>query len=85
MDKQKTDPAFPCLPMNDNFGRMIVPVPGMSKYEFVLKDFMIGAMNFECEPDQILEISIELTNMYFKHLNNNNESEQSTESIFAIK
>tara|TARA_R110002126_G_scaffold284679_1_gene434533 strand:+ start:51 stop:314 length:264 start_codon:yes stop_codon:yes gene_type:complete len=29
------DPAFPCMPIKDNFGRIIAPI-GLTKYEHVL-------------------------------------------------
>jgi len=83
MNKEEKEPAYPCFPMNDNFGRMVVPVPGMSKYEVVLRDFMIAATNFECDPKEILKIADALTILYFKHLNENNEPEQSVTNLFA--
>lgn len=85
MDKQKTDPAFPCLPMNDNFGRMIVPVPGMSKYEIVLKDFICVLMQRPYDSElTVINAAQDMTEAYFKHLNNNNESE-STKPVFTIQ
>ncbi len=75
MTKEQKEPAFPCTPLQDNFGRLIVPVAGMSKYEVVLKDFMIAATNYLLEPEEILKIADALTILYFKHLNKSNESD----------
>jgi len=37
-----TQPAYPVVPLQDNFHRMIVPVPGLSKLEhFALEIFKI--------------------------------------------
>jgi hypothetical protein len=36
MKIDKNAPAFPCLPQQDQFGRIIAPIPGMTKYEHVL-------------------------------------------------
>jgi hypothetical protein len=85
MTKEQKEPAFPCTPLQDNFGRLVVPVAGMSKYEVVLKDFMIAATNFECEPDEILKIADALTILYFKHLNEKNESDTTTHPAITIK
>ena len=27
---------MPCMPIQDQFGRLVAPIPGMSKYEYVL-------------------------------------------------
>ena len=32
--KFETSPAFPTTPVQDSFGRMVVPVPGLTKIEF---------------------------------------------------
>ena len=30
-------PAFPCMPIQDQYNRLIAPIPGMSKLEYDLK------------------------------------------------
>lgn len=85
MTKEQKEPAFPCKPLQDNFGRLVVPVAGMNKYEVVLKDFMIAATNFEFEPEEILKIADALTNLYFKHLNEKNESDTTTKPVLTIQ
>jgi hypothetical protein len=36
MKTDKNSPAFPCMPVQDQFGRLVAPIPGMTKYEQVL-------------------------------------------------
>ena len=36
MKIDKNAPAFPCMPAQDQFGRIYAPIPGMTKYEQVL-------------------------------------------------
>jgi len=52
-----TQPAYPVVPLQDNFHRMIVPVPGLSKLEhFALEIFKSRLSN------NIDDSSIELMN-----------------------
>ena len=85
MTKEQKEPAFPCTPLQDNFGRLVVPVAGMSKYEVVLKDFMIAAAVYESKPEEALKIADALTILYFKHLNEKNESDTTTKPVFTIQ
>ena len=36
MKVEKNSPAFPVMPVQDQFGRLVAPIPGLSKYEHVL-------------------------------------------------
>ena len=36
MKIDKNAPAFPVMPVQDQFGRLVAPIPGLSKYEHVL-------------------------------------------------
>jgi hypothetical protein len=46
MNKNATQPAFPCLPIQDKFNQLVVPVPGMSKLEhFVLEIYKVHLQN----------------------------------------
>jgi HD superfamily phosphohydrolase len=39
---QLTQPAFPIMPIQDNFKRLIVPVPGLNKLEhFALEIYLV--------------------------------------------
>jgi hypothetical protein len=46
MYKNANQPAFPCLPIQDKFNQLVVPVPGMSKLEhFVLEIYKVHLQN----------------------------------------
>ena len=46
MNKNFTQPAFPCLPIQDKFNQLVVPVPGMSKFEhFVIEIYKVHLQN----------------------------------------
>ena len=48
-----TQPAYPVVPLQDNFKRLVVPIPGLSKLEyFSLKMLEIY---FDDEDDNIIE------------------------------
>ena len=36
-------PAFPCVPIQDNFGRLIAAIPGMTKLEYVTIQIFISS------------------------------------------
>ena len=36
MKYQTNAPAYPCMPIKDEFGRIIAAIPGFTKYEQVL-------------------------------------------------
>ena len=40
MKIDKNAPALPCMPIQDQFGRLVAPIPGMSKYEYVLLNIL---------------------------------------------
>lgn len=56
-----TQPAYPVVPLQDNFKRLIVPIPGISKLEhFALEIYKAKIMNNLDEFDIVLmDISIE--------------------------
>ena len=56
-----TQPAYPVVPLQDNFKRLIVPIPGLSKLEhFALEIYKAKIMNNLDEFDIVLmDISIE--------------------------
>ena len=75
-------PAYPITPLQDNFGRMVVPVAGLSKLEhFALEIFKAGYA--DCPEDmesQIMRHSIEtaisfLNKIEEKHKNISNEKD----------
>ena len=56
-----TQPAYPVVPLQDNFKRLIVPIPGLSKLEhYALEIYKAKIMNNLDEFDIVLmDISIE--------------------------
>ena len=56
-----TQPAYPVVPLQDNFHRMIVPIPGLSKLEhYALEIYKAKIMNNLDEFDIVLmDISID--------------------------
>lgn len=40
MKIDKNAPAFPIMPVQDNFGRLMAPIPGLTKYEHVLLEIL---------------------------------------------
>jgi hypothetical protein len=56
-----TQPAYPVVPLQDNFKRLIVPIPGLSKLEhYALEIYKAKIMNNLDEYDIVLmDISIE--------------------------
>jgi hypothetical protein len=62
----ENNPAFPCMPIQDQFNRLIAPIPGMSKLEYFtlniyannIKDVLPGtAIRFAKEIIQLLDES----------------------------
>jgi hypothetical protein len=55
-----TVPAYPVMPIQDNFKRLVVPVPGITKLEhFVLEIFKARlSNNFEDQANEIMSRSI---------------------------
>jgi hypothetical protein len=88
MTKEQKEPAFPCTPLQDNFGRLVVPVAGMSKYELVFKDILcdiIASSNTSFEfADVIVYKAKKYTDLYFEHLNKHNEPDTTTKPTFTI-
>lgn len=57
MKNDLISPAFPCMPLQDKFGQLVVPVAGMSKLDhFTLQIFINKAESIE----KSIEIAIEL-------------------------
>jgi hypothetical protein len=40
MKVDKNSPAFPVMPVQDQFGRLVAPIPGLTKYEHVLLEIL---------------------------------------------
>jgi hypothetical protein len=79
-----TQPAYPVVPLQDNFQRLIVPIPGVSKIEhFALEIYKAKTMNNLDELDIVLmDTSIEQAITFLEKLEekikylNNDKSNQ---------
>lgn len=57
MKNDLISPAYPCMPLQDKFGQLVVPVAGMSKLDhFTLQIFINKAESIE----KSIEIAMEL-------------------------
>ncbi len=87
MKIDKNAPAFPCMPIQDQFGRLVAPIPGLTKYEHVLLEILcakesqnnksnigISTLLRECET---------LANEYFLTLEKI-ENEKETSPVISI-
>jgi hypothetical protein len=67
-----TQPAYPVMPLQDNFQRLVVPVAGLSKVElFALEIFKCTLVNNTDSTDDIVELmnySIETAVTFLKKL-----------------
>lgn len=78
MKNDFTSPAFPCMPLQDKFGQLVVPVAGMSKLDyFTLQIFIHKAENIEKAIETAMELLTALENQT-KTLQN---EKQNTSSI----
>jgi hypothetical protein len=82
MQTNALSPAYPIAPMQDNFGRMVVPVAGLSKLEhFALEIFKARLSNNLVDHDiELMNISIDnaillLNKIEEKHKNISNEKD----------
>jgi len=82
MQTNAISPAYPIAPMQDNFGRMVVPIAGLSKLEhFALEIFKARLSNNLVDHDiELMNISINnaillLNKIEEKHKNISNEKD----------
>ena len=73
MKIDKNAPAFPCMPAQDQFGRIYAPIPGMTKYEQVLLQILCAKegnsrTGYQDTPSMIMKEALILTEEYFKTL-----------------
>jgi hypothetical protein len=87
MNTTINDPAFPCMPIKDNFGRIIAPI-GLTKYEHVLLSILcakesqnnksnigVSTLLRECEV---------LANEYFKTLEKLQNEKENNPSVIQM-
>lgn len=71
-----TQPAYPVVPLQDNFKRLIVPIPGLSKLEHFALEIYLNSI------DNDMELAIEKAIVFLnklddkiKNLNNEKSNE----------
>jgi hypothetical protein len=71
-----TQPAYPVVPLQDNFKRLIVPIPGLSKLEHFALEIYLNSL--ENDMDDSIEKAITFLNKLdekIKTLNNEKSNE----------
>ena len=71
-----TQPAYPVVPLQDNFKRLIVPIPGISKLEYFALEIYLNSL--ENDMDDSIEKAILFLNKLdekIKTLNNEKSNE----------
>jgi len=71
-----TQPAYPIVPLQDNFKRLIVPIPGISKLEHFALEIYLNSL--ENDMDDSIEKAIVFLNKLdekIKTLNNDKSNE----------
>jgi hypothetical protein len=66
-------PAFPCVPIQDNFGRLIAAIPGITKLEYFALKIYCSAENL-IDYEAAIEEAEEFFNALEKHQNKKNDS-----------
>jgi len=84
MTYNKKDPAFPCMPIQDQFNRLVAPIPGMTKYEYVLLKMYSNILS---NPGagfgnrDTIKHALLATDLYFEHLKNLENEKETTATI----
>ena len=71
-----TQPAYPVVPLQDNFKRLIVPIPGISKLEHFALEIYLNSL--ENDMDDSIDKAITFLNKLdekIKTLNNDKSNE----------
>ena len=81
MNYNLANPAFPCMPIQDNLGRLVAPIPGMTKFEYAVLQIVCakdsGNSYATISDKTMVREAIELVNEIFKQLNEQNEKAES--------
>ena len=67
-----TQPAYPVMPLQDNFKRLVVPVAGVSKLELfaleIFKCYMVNNLDGTDDTNELMSTSIDLAVDFLKKL-----------------
>ena len=67
-----TQPAYPVMPLQDNFQRLVVPVAGVSKIELfaleIFKCYMVNNADGTDDITELMQVSIDQAEQFLKKL-----------------
>lgn len=75
-----TQPAYPVVPLQDNFKRLIVPIPGISKLEHFALEIYLNSL--ENDMDDSIEKAITFLNKLDEKIKNLNNEKSNEMAIF---
>jgi hypothetical protein len=75
-----TAPAYPVVPLQDNFKRLIVPIPGLSKLEHFALEIYLNSL--ENNMDDSIEKAIVFLNKLDEKIKNLNNDKSNEMAIF---
>ncbi len=75
-----TQPAYPVVPLQDNFKRLIVPIPGLSKLEHFALEIYLNTLENDMEDS--IEKAITFLNKLDEKIKNLNNDKSNEMAIF---
>ncbi len=67
-----TQPAYPVMPLQDNFQRLVIPVAGVSKIELfaleIFKCYMVNNVDGTDDITELMQVSIDQAEQFLKKL-----------------
>jgi hypothetical protein len=88
MKYQTNAPAYPCMPIKDEFGRIIAAIPGFTKYEQVLLSILCAKESQNNKSNigvsTLLKECEVLANEYFKTLEKLQNAKEDNPSVIQM-
>jgi len=85
MNTDRNHPAYPCMPTQDNLGRVVALIPGFSKYEEVLLRILCAKESSDAynsvSNEALFRDSIILADLFFEKLNSKKDEPTNTPII----
>lgn len=76
-------PAFPCMPIQDNLGRLVAPIPGFTKYEYVVLKIYCGLVINDIDDHYTnMTCAMNAAKIYFEKINS--KEDDSTATIIEL-
>jgi hypothetical protein len=74
-EENKQQPALPCVPVQDNLGRIVAPIPGMNKEEYVFLHLLSAVitnkenkLGISTEKHDDIRTAKTYTNLFFEQM-----------------